>query len=78
VIEVEVLKFTTEISQADYKIFLSKVKKLASKGIHIDYKVAKPNHKKVKLTMNKVYDWEKLDAICDNGMKWEDPLGYGY
>jgi|TARA_X000000950_G_C13812504_1_gene618303 hypothetical protein len=77
-IEVEALKFTTEISQADYKIFTSKVKKLASKGIHIDYKVAKPNHKKVKLTMNKVYDWEKLDDMCENDTRWEDPLGYGY
>lgn len=36
---------TVIISQSDYKIFSSKVKKLASKGIDLDYKVTKPNHK---------------------------------
>ena len=42
---------TVIISQSDYKIFSSKVKKLASKGIDLDYKVTKPNHKRVKITV---------------------------
>jgi hypothetical protein len=25
-----------------------------------------------------VYDWEKLDDMCENDTRWEDPLGYGY
>ena len=56
---------TIVISQADYRIFSSKVKKLASKGIHLDFRVTKPNHKKVKVTMNQEYNWTELDRVCD-------------
>tara|TARA_B100000683_G_C12295258_1_gene475730 strand:+ start:516 stop:692 length:177 start_codon:yes stop_codon:yes gene_type:complete len=56
---------TVIISQADYKIFSSKVKKLASKGINLDFQVTKPNHKKVKVTMNQEYNWAELDRVCD-------------
>ena len=56
---------TVIISQSDYKIFSSKVKKLASKGIDLEYKVTKPNHKRVKITVNREYDWAELDRVCD-------------
>ena len=56
---------TVIMSQSDYKIFSSKVKKLASKGIDLDYKVTKPNHKRVKITVNQEYDWAELDKVCD-------------
>ena len=56
---------TVIISQSDYKIFSSKMKKLASKGIDLDYKVTKPNHKRVKITVNQEYDWAELDRVCD-------------
>ena len=35
---------TVIISQADYKIFSSKVKKLASKGIDLDYNVCRTTY----------------------------------
>ena len=57
---------TVIISQSDYKIFSSKVKKLASKGIDLDYKVTKTNHKRVKITVNQEYDWAELDRVCDS------------
>ncbi len=56
-----------EITQADYKKFLRKVSILKSNGIVLDYTVVSPNKRVVKLTMNKVYDWVKLDSICEKG-----------
>ena len=55
-----------ELTQADYKKFLRKVSILKDNGIVLDYTVASPNKRVVKLTMNKVYDWVKLDSICEN------------
>ena len=53
------------VNQSDYKKFKNRVNILAKKGINLDYKVVKPNHKRVKIVLNKVYDWEKLDKMCE-------------
>jgi|TARA_Y100000114_G_C11668218_1_gene282441 hypothetical protein len=56
---------TVVISQADYKIFKRKVNILASKGVILNHKVSKPNHKKVKINIADTYDWAELDRLCD-------------
>lgn len=56
-----------ELTQTKYKEFLRKTSILKDNGIVLDYTVVSPNKRVVKLTMNKVYDWDKLDSICKNG-----------
>ena len=53
------------VNQTDYKKFKNRVGILAKKGINLDYKVVKPNHKKVKIVLNKSYDWDNLDKMCE-------------
>ena len=53
------------VNQTDYKKFKNRVGILASKGINLDYTVAKPNHKRVKIVLNKSYDWDNLDKMCE-------------
>ena len=52
------------LKQSDYQTFLKKVAKLNDAGIKVKYSVAKPNHKKVKITMHTPVDAEKWDEVC--------------
>ena len=53
------------VNQTEYKKFKNRVGILASKGINLDYTVSKPNHKRVKIVLNKSYDWDNLDKMCE-------------
>jgi len=52
------------LSQKDYQIFKQKVAKLYEAGIELSFTVAKPNHKKVKVTMHTPIDAKKWDEVC--------------
>jgi hypothetical protein len=52
------------LKQSDYQTFLKKVAKLSDAGIDVKYSVAKPNHKKVKVTMHTPVDAKKWDEVC--------------
>ena len=55
------------LNQNDYKTFLEKVQQLKDSGIDVEYSVAKPHHKKVKVTMHTPVDAEtvrKWDEVC--------------
>ena len=56
---------TIQISQADYQTFLKNVAILKKNNIELDYTVSQPNKRKVKITMNQSYDWNKLDEVCN-------------
>ena len=56
---------TAYLSQADFKVFERKVAILAKAGVDLDYTVAQRNKRKVKITLNKEYDFNKLDAITE-------------
>ena len=52
------------LTQKDFQEFKKKVVKLSDAGIELDYTVAKPNHKKVKVTMHTPIDAQKWDEVC--------------
>lgn len=52
------------LTQSDYQTFLEKVAILNKAGIEVKYSVAKPNHKKVKITMHTPVDAKKWDEVC--------------
>lgn len=51
------------LSQEDFIEFKKRVKVLEDEGILLDFTVAKPNHKKVKVTMRTLIEAEKWDTI---------------
>ena len=51
------------LTQTDFVEFKNRVKVLEEAGIVLDYTVAKPNHKKVKVTMRTLIEAEKWDEI---------------
>lgn len=51
------------LTQADFTEFKKRVAILQDKGIILDYTVAKPNHKRVKVVMKTPIEAEKWDAI---------------
>jgi len=53
------------VNQTDYKKFKNRVGILTKKGINLDYTVSKPNHKRVRIVLNKSYDWDNLDKMCE-------------
>ena len=53
------------LKQNDFQTFKEKVAKLGKAGIDVKYSVAKPNHKKVKVTMHTPVDAKKWDEGCD-------------
>ena len=55
------------LKQAEYRQFKTRVAKLQRHGIELDFTVAQPKKRVVKITLNKEYDWAKLDEVCDNG-----------
>ena len=56
---------TAYLSQADFKTFERKVAILAKAGVDLDYTVAQRNKRKVKITLNKEYVFNALDAITE-------------
>jgi len=54
-----------DLTQAEYGQFKTRVAKLQKNGIALDFTVSQPNKRVVKLTMNKQYDWDRLDEVCD-------------
>tara|TARA_S200000501_G_scaffold297462_1_gene283773 strand:- start:157 stop:342 length:186 start_codon:yes stop_codon:yes gene_type:complete len=54
-----------KLTQAEYKTFVNKVAILKRNGITLDFSVTKPNHKKVKITMHKQYNYDELDRVCE-------------
>tara|TARA_R100001510_G_scaffold57285_1_gene64855 strand:- start:264 stop:563 length:300 start_codon:yes stop_codon:yes gene_type:complete len=52
------------LSQKDFQTFKKKVAILRGAGIELEYSVAKPNHKKVKVTMHTPIDAQKWDRVC--------------
>ncbi len=55
---------TAMLTQQDFQEFKKKVAILGRAGITLDYTVAKPNHKKVKITMRTPVDAQKWDEVC--------------
>jgi len=51
------------LTQQDFIEFKKRVKVLEDEGIVLDYTVAKPNHKKVKVTMRTLIEADKWEAI---------------
>ena len=51
------------LTQQDFKEFNKRVAVLKEAGVELDYRVAKPNHKKVKVTMLTPIEGDKWDAI---------------
>ena len=52
------------LKQSDFQTFKKKVGQLSDAGIDVKYSVAKPNHKKVKVTMHTPVDAKKWDEVC--------------
>ena len=52
------------LTQKDFQTFKKKVAILRGAGIELEYSVAKPNHKKVKVTMHTPIDAKKWDEVC--------------
>ena len=55
------------LTQKDFQEFKKKVGQLSEAGIDVKYSVAKPNHKKVKVTMHTPVNAETVkrwDEVC--------------
>ncbi len=55
------------LKQSDFQTFKKKVGQLSEAGIDVKYSVAKPNHKKVKVTMHTPVNAETVkrwDEVC--------------
>ena len=55
------------LKQSDYQTFLKKVGQLKDAGIDVEYSVAKPHHKNVKVTMHTPVNAETVkrwDEVC--------------
>ena len=51
------------LTQQDYRTFQRKVKTLAEKGVKLDFDVFSKNKRKVKVVLNKEYDFDELDRL---------------
>tara|TARA_Y100000361_G_scaffold58935_1_gene51542 strand:- start:378 stop:563 length:186 start_codon:yes stop_codon:yes gene_type:complete len=54
-----------KLPQSEYKTFLRKVSILRKNGIDVNYEVAQPKKRNVKITMHTPVEPDKWDAICD-------------
>jgi hypothetical protein len=63
----EILKapFTVRLPQEEYRQFKRRINILQKNGINLDYSVAQPNKRVVKITMHKDYNWDMLDEVCE-------------
>jgi len=56
----------TKLPQQEFKQFLRRVAFLKEEhNITIDYQVSKRNKRKVKVVLFGIYDWERLDELCE-------------
>jgi len=53
------------LTQEEFKTFERKAVACAKAGIELDYSVAQRNKRKVKVTLNKKYDFEELDRVSE-------------
>ena len=61
---------TANLTQAEFKTFERKVANiLANTGEKLDYTVVGRNKRKVKVTLNKEYDMDWLDANSKGGVR---------
>ena len=58
-------ELVVKLPQAEYKTFLRKVSILRKNGINVNYEVAQPKKRNVKITMHTPVEPDKWDAICD-------------
>ena len=54
---------TATLTQQEYKTFQRKVKALKENGFDLDHTVVGKNKRKVKVTLNKEYDFDELDRL---------------
>ena len=54
-----------KLPQSEYKTFLRKVSILRKNGIDVNYEVAQPKKRNVKITMHTPVEPDKWDAICE-------------
>ena len=54
---------TAILSQKEYKTFQRKVKALKENGFDLDHTVVGKNKRKVKVILNKEYDFDELDRL---------------
>ena len=54
---------TAILSQKEYKTFQRKVKALKENGLDLDHTVVGKNKRKVKVILNKEYDFDELDRL---------------
>jgi len=55
---------TAVLTQREFKTFQRKLKVLEQHGVKLDHTVAGRNKRKVKVTLNKEYDFNELDRIA--------------
>ena len=58
-------ELVVKLPQAEYKTFLRKVSILRKNGIDVNYEVAQPKKRNVKITMHTPVEPDKWDAICE-------------
>ena len=54
---------TATLTQQEYKTFQHKVKALKENGFDLDHTVVGKNKRKVKVILNKEYDFDELDRL---------------
>ena len=54
---------TATLTQQEYKTFQRKVKALKENGFDLDHTVVGKNKRKVKVILNKEYDFDELDRL---------------
>ena len=57
--------FTVRLPQEEYRQFKRRIDILKKHGITLDFSVAQPNKRVVKITMYKDYDWGMFDKLCE-------------
>ena len=54
---------TATLTQQEYKTFQRKVKALKENGLELDHTVVGRNKRKVKVILNKEYNFDELDRL---------------
>ena len=54
---------TAILTQQEFRTFQRKVKALKENGFDLDHTVVGKNKRKVKVTLNKEYDFDELDRL---------------
>ena len=56
---------TATLTQQEFKTFQRKVKALKKNGLELDHTVVGRNKRKVKIIINKEYDYDELDRLSE-------------